>query len=119
MAETGMEGIPVTDYFTRVVAPVIEPSGMAWILFWRNAWEPDKPGHFYLPYKGHAAEGDFKAFIADDRILMNKTYDDETNSHHSRSAASGRRGLRTENHKREIARRADSHDGPRGPEIAA
>ena len=72
MAETGMEGIPVTDYFTRVVAPVIESSGMAWILFWRNAWEPDKPGHFYLPYKGHAAEGDFKAFIAGDRILMNQ-----------------------------------------------
>lgn len=72
MAETGMEGIPVTDYFTRVVAPVIEPSGMAWILFWRNAWEPDKPGHFYLPYKGHAAEGDFKAFIDNERILMNQ-----------------------------------------------
>ena len=43
MAETGMEGIPVTDYFTRVVAPVIESSGMAWILFWRNAWERTNP----------------------------------------------------------------------------
>ena len=29
-------------------------------------------GILYLPYKGHAAEGDFKAFIADERILMNQ-----------------------------------------------
>lgn len=71
MAETGMEGIPSTDYFTGVIAPLIETSPIAWILFWRNAWEPDKPGHFYLPYKGHPAEADFKAFLANGRILMN------------------------------------------------
>lgn len=72
MAETGMEGMAAQDYLTRIVAPVIEPYNIAWVLFWRNAWEPDKPGHFYLPYKGHASEGDFKAFIARDRILMNR-----------------------------------------------
>lgn len=71
MAETGMEGIPSTDYFTATIAPLVETSPVAWILFWRNAWEPDKPNHFYLPYKGHPAEADFKNFIASDRILMN------------------------------------------------
>lgn len=72
MAETGMEGIPVADYFTRVVSPLVASSRMAWILFWRNAWEKDKPGHFYLPYKGHAAADDFRAFVADEKILMNR-----------------------------------------------
>lgn len=71
MAETGMEGIPSTDYFTGVIAPLIETSPIAWILFWRDAWEPDKPNHFYLPYKGHPAEADFKEFIRNSRILMN------------------------------------------------
>ena len=71
MAETGMEGISLTNYFTATIAPLVETSPVAWILFWRNAWEPDKPNHFYLPYKGHPAEADFKNFIASDRILMN------------------------------------------------
>lgn len=72
MAETGLEGISIPDFFTDIIAPVISSYDIAWILFWRNAWEPNKPRHFYLPYKGHTAETDFKKFINNDHILMNK-----------------------------------------------
>lgn len=72
VAETGLEGVSRDGYFSRTVASILAPYRVSWILFWRNAWEPDKPGHFYLPYKGHPAEKDFKSFIAADRILMNR-----------------------------------------------
>ena len=71
LSETGMEGISDPEYFTGVVYPLIKDFRIAWILFWRNAWEPDKPGHFYLPYNGHPAAADFLKFIGEERILMN------------------------------------------------
>ena len=72
MAETGAEGLAAERYFSRIVAPLTEEYAGAWILFWRTAWEPDKPGHFYVPYKGHPSQADFEAWIASERILMNR-----------------------------------------------
>lgn len=60
--ETGLEGLPVTDWYTRVLAPVIKGLPIAYVCVWRNAIESEKPGHFYVPYPGHAAESDFKKF---------------------------------------------------------
>lgn len=62
IGETGMESIPIPNYFTEVVYPIISQYKIAWVLFWRNAWESDKPQHFYVPYKGHPAEADFVKF---------------------------------------------------------
>lgn len=56
--ETGLEKIPNTNWFTEVLYPIIENSGISWILFWRNA----NTGHHYIPYKGHISEQDFKNF---------------------------------------------------------
>lgn len=72
VAETGFESIPDNTYFTEAVYPVISKYRVSWILFWRNAWESDKPDHYYTPYKGHPAENDFKAFTDKENILMNK-----------------------------------------------
>lgn len=71
IGETGMESIPVSTYFSEYVYPVITDYKIAWVLFWRNAWEPDKPEHFYAPYKGHSSADDFKSFVGKDKILMN------------------------------------------------
>lgn len=71
LAETGMEGVSYPEYFTEILLPLVQDTGIAYVLLWRNAWEPDKPGHHYLPYKGHAAEEDFIRFVKSDRILMN------------------------------------------------
>lgn len=72
VSETGWEGIKKADYFTQVIYPLLEPYRISWILFWRNAWEGDKPGHFFLPYKGQMAAKDFKKMVSQPRILMNR-----------------------------------------------
>ncbi|PCJ82538.1 MAG: hypothetical protein COA49_00285 [Bacteroidetes bacterium] len=56
--ETGIEQLPTPNWFTEVLYPSIENSGIAWILFWRNA----RLEHHYMPYKGHESEEDFKTF---------------------------------------------------------
>lgn len=58
--ETGLEGLEVSDWYTRVLAPAIEGLPIAYVCVWRNAIESEKPNHFYAPYPGHKAEGDFK-----------------------------------------------------------
>lgn len=72
IGETGMESIPVSTYFTQAVYPVISEYRISWILFWRNAWEPDKPDHFYVPYEGHSSAEDFREFVGKEKILMNE-----------------------------------------------
>nr|AIA99594.1 hypothetical protein [uncultured bacterium contig00008(2014)] len=71
IGETGMESIPDSTYFTQAVYPVISQYKIAWVLFWRNAWESDKPNHFYAPYAGHSSANDFKEFVSKPDILMN------------------------------------------------
>jgi mannan endo-1,4-beta-mannosidase len=72
VGETGMESIPNATYFTEIVYPIISKYDISWILFWRNAWEADKPNHYYLPFKGHLAADDFVKFTKKENILMNK-----------------------------------------------
>lgn len=71
VAETGLESIPDTTYFTQTVYPAISQYKIGWILFWRNAWEGDKTNHYYLPFVGHPAAQDFKEFVSKPDILMN------------------------------------------------
>ncbi len=59
-SETGSEGIPISDWFTRVLYKAIEPYKPVYVLLWRNAF--DIPGHFYAPYPGHPSEDDFIQF---------------------------------------------------------
>ena len=66
--ETGLEKVQTPGWFTSVLYPVIENSGIAWILFWRNS----KESHHYLPYKGHVNEADFKRFEAMPKTLFLK-----------------------------------------------
>jgi beta-mannanase len=70
LAETGMESIPVADYFTNIVLPTIESFNISYVLFWRNAF--DKPKHFYAPYPGHSSADDFRKFSDSPKILLNK-----------------------------------------------
>lgn len=72
VGETGMESIPYPQYFTDAVYSVINQYRIGWVLFWRNAWEPDKPNHYYAPFNGHSSAPDFKEFAAKPDILMNK-----------------------------------------------
>lgn len=70
LAETGLESIKANDYFTRILYPAMKSYKFSYVLFWRNAF--NKPEHFYVPFKGQAAESDFKKFTDYKGILLNK-----------------------------------------------
>ena len=70
LSETGSEGLPMADWYTTVLMPVLRDYPVAYVCVWRNAVDSVKPGHFYAPYAGHPATADFKAFTDDEKILM-------------------------------------------------
>ncbi len=59
--ETGLEGLEVTDWYTRVLEPAIKDLPIAYVCVWRNGTH-DRPQHFYVPYPGHKGADDFKKF---------------------------------------------------------
>lgn len=61
--ETGSEGLPMADWYTSVLLPVLKAQPVSYVVVWRNAH--DRPGHFYAPYPGHPAEESFKTFYND------------------------------------------------------
>ena len=68
VSETGFEGIPVDDWWTNTLMPVLNRHEIAYVLFWRNAY--DKPTHFYMSYPGHSSTEDFVKFYNDPKTLF-------------------------------------------------
>lgn len=66
LTEVGLNMIPVTDWWTQVFDKQLANSGIAWALFWRNAW----PDHYYAPFIGQGSSEDFKAFKELPHILF-------------------------------------------------
>ncbi len=70
LSETGLERIPVNDWFTNVLLKGIKeeviPQKISYILLWRNA----NPGHHYAPFRGHSSESDFLKFYQDPYTLF-------------------------------------------------
>ncbi|HSR38268.1 MAG TPA: glycosyl hydrolase [Phnomibacter sp.] len=64
LAETGYEAIPESDWFTKIVRPLMKSNPVSYVLFWRNAGKmPDtQKMHFYVPYAGHGSAVDFRNF---------------------------------------------------------
>lgn len=74
LTETGLEKISTENWFTKILYPNIENSGISWVLFWRNAHK----GHYYIPHKNHKNADDFKKFISLPKTLMLKDIDKKT-----------------------------------------
>lgn len=68
ITETGYEGIPMDNWWTGVLSPVLNKYPVAYALVWRNAH--DKAGHFFAPYPGQRSVKDFVAFYNDKRSLF-------------------------------------------------
>jgi mannan endo-1,4-beta-mannosidase len=70
LTETGMEKVPLDDWYTHHILNTIKEAGddinLSYIMVWRNA----NPGHHYVPYAGHPAEADFRQFCQDELILL-------------------------------------------------
>lgn len=72
LTETGSEGIPMPQWYTQVLLPVVRDYPVSYLVVWRNAH--DKPGHYYVPFEGHPAATDFRAFAADTTTLFSKDF---------------------------------------------
>ncbi|MDE6097907.1 MAG: glycoside hydrolase family 26 protein [Muribaculaceae bacterium] len=71
-AETGLEGITMPEWYTEVLLPVMKRYPLAYVCVWRNANINENPKHYYVPYKGHAAEADFVKFASDPAVILVK-----------------------------------------------
>jgi mannan endo-1,4-beta-mannosidase len=71
ISETGYESLPDSAYFSKTVYSIVSRYKLSWILFWRNAFTPDKREHFYMPYKGFRYEQDFVTFVNQPDVLLN------------------------------------------------
>ena len=60
LTETGYEGIPQKQWWTKTLAPVLAKHPVAYVVVWRNARE--RPSHHFAPYPGHASAADFVGF---------------------------------------------------------
>ena len=68
LSETGLESLPDPNWWTGVLYPAIQGSGICYVLTWRNAH--DQPGHFYAPWKGFDHEEDFRQFAQQEDIVL-------------------------------------------------
>lgn len=70
--ETGLESLPVYNWYSEVLMPSIESYPIAYVCVWRNAWEESKPEHFYAPYPGHPSSESFIEFYKNPKTLFSK-----------------------------------------------
>ena len=68
LSETGLETIPVNNYFTGILWPAVSKYEISYFLLWRNAI--NRPNHFYAPYPGHSSCEDFNKMVEDKRLIM-------------------------------------------------
>ena len=68
LSETGLEAIPVNDYFTGFLWPTVSKYEICYFLLWRNAI--NRPDNFYAPYLGHSSCEDFNKMVEDKRLIM-------------------------------------------------
>ncbi len=70
LTESGKAGLDSENWFTESLLEPIKltngTSGIAWLLVWRNA----SMEYFYVPYKGHHSEKDFRRFESDPMTLF-------------------------------------------------
>lgn len=68
LTETGSEGLVLDDWYMNVLLPAIKDYPIAYITVWRNGFGMEK--HFYVPYPGHHAIGDFVEFYKQPSTLF-------------------------------------------------
>ena len=70
LTETGLESLPVADWWMSELLPAIKKYPICYVSVWRNAH--DKPGHFFAPYPGQVSEKSFRLFYSDKSTLFAK-----------------------------------------------
>ena len=68
ITEIGLEKIPITDWWTTVLKPIVQDAGLSYVLVWRNG----RPDHYYAPYPNQVSAKNFGEFTKDPGILLEK-----------------------------------------------
>ena len=68
LTETGLEAIPIANWWTEVLYPAIEEFPISYVLVWRNARE--LPNHYYAPFPGQKSANDFVKFYDKPKTLF-------------------------------------------------
>ncbi|KAA3439809.1 glycoside hydrolase family 26 protein [Rufibacter hautae] len=68
LSETGLETLPVSDWWTNVLAPIVKDAGLSYVMVWRNA----RTDHYYAPYPGQKSAQDFKSFYQNPNVFFIK-----------------------------------------------
>lgn len=74
LTETGLETIPISNWWTGVLFPVIDNYPVSYVLVWRNARERDN--HYYAPFPGHLSVEDFIRFYQHPKTLFSRDLQD-------------------------------------------
>jgi mannan endo-1,4-beta-mannosidase len=70
LTETGLETIPVADWWTSTLWNTIEPFNISYVLVWRNG----RSNHYYAPCPNNISLNDFRKFSTLQNVLfLNKT----------------------------------------------
>ena len=69
--ETGLENLPVADWYTANLMPAVENYPVAYVCVWRNAWLNRKE-QFFAPFPGHPSEAAFIEFYKSPKTLFAK-----------------------------------------------
>ncbi|MFD1755038.1 glycoside hydrolase family 26 protein [Rufibacter sediminis] len=66
LSETGLETLPIANWWTSILAPIVQNAGLSYVMVWRNA----RPDHFYAPYPGQKSADDFKVFYQNPNVFF-------------------------------------------------
>jgi mannan endo-1,4-beta-mannosidase len=66
LTETGLGGLPKSDWWMQSVLPIVHNAGLSYVLVWRN----NSARSCFTPYPGHPDEADFKAFSQSPEVLF-------------------------------------------------
>lgn len=67
IAETGYQGIPDANWWTRELLPLLSTyNKISYLLIWRN----NGPEHYYAPYPGQASAANFTEFYKNNNVMF-------------------------------------------------
>jgi len=70
LTETGLESIPIANWWTGVLLPIVDKYPISYVMVWRNARE--RENHYYAPYPGQKSAADFIKFYHSPKTLFCK-----------------------------------------------
>jgi mannan endo-1,4-beta-mannosidase len=68
LTETGLEAIPIANWWTGVLLPIVDKYPISYVMVWRNARE--RENHYYAPYPGQVSADDFVRFSQSPKMLF-------------------------------------------------